>query len=230
MLNKLVVIFDLDDTLYKEIDFLKSAYSTIAKELSAINEVKNSREALYEEMLVLYKNKKDVFKVILDKYKINKYKVSDLIIKYRAHKPAISLTNETIEILEFLKENNLDIGIITDGRSIQQRSKIEALGLLVYTNLIVISEEIGSEKPSIENYKYIEDYYANQNINYIYVGDNLSKDFLAPNKLGWNTVCLKDCEGINIHSQDITVENQYLPKYEIDTILKLKDIIHSLVI
>ena len=34
MLDKLVVVFDLDDTLYKEIEFLKSAYVEIAKVLT----------------------------------------------------------------------------------------------------------------------------------------------------------------------------------------------------
>ena len=53
---------------------------------------------------------------------------------------------------QYLKENNITIGIITDGRSIQQRSKLEALGLYEYTNQVVISEEIGSEKPNLKNY------------------------------------------------------------------------------
>ena len=33
------------------------------------------------------------------------------------------------------------------------------------------------------------------------MGDNLKKDFLTPNRLGWQTVCLRD-DGRNIHKQD----------------------------
>ena len=38
--------------------------------------------------------------------------------------------------------------------------------------------------------------------NLTYVGDNLKKDFIAPNMLGWLTVCLKD-DGRNIHRQEV---------------------------
>lgn len=37
---------------------------------------------------------------------------------------------------------------------------------------------------------------------FTYVGDNLKKDFIAPNALGWLTVCLKD-DGRNIHKQEV---------------------------
>ena len=34
--------------------------------------------------------------------------------------------------------------------------------------------------------------------NYYYIADNLKKDFITPNKLGWQTVGLID-NGLNIH-------------------------------
>ncbi len=39
------------------------------------------------------------------------------------------------------------------------------------------------------------------NAYYCYVGDNLSKDFVAPNQLGWDSICLID-HGNNIFKQD----------------------------
>jgi len=51
MCNK-VVVFDLDDTLYKEIDFLKSAYSYIARLTS--NE-KALEEDIYQLMWNTYR-------------------------------------------------------------------------------------------------------------------------------------------------------------------------------
>ena len=47
MCNK-VVVFDLDDTLYKEIDFLKSAYKEIATSIG--------NPELIQQMLEWYKN------------------------------------------------------------------------------------------------------------------------------------------------------------------------------
>jgi len=54
MSRKKVIIFDLDDTLYNEIEFLKSAYFQIAKEVSV--KLGNNIDELYQEMLSLFFN------------------------------------------------------------------------------------------------------------------------------------------------------------------------------
>lgn len=56
------VVFDLDDTLVKEIDFLKSAFLEIAKF------VDKSNSSLYSQMLDWYYNKQNVFQNIISQY------------------------------------------------------------------------------------------------------------------------------------------------------------------
>jgi putative hydrolase of the HAD superfamily len=90
------------------------------------------------------------------------------------------------------------LGILTDGRSTTQRNKIKALGLDLWISEVVISEEFGSHKPDPRNYQYFEKVFPGGE--YIYVGDNLCKDFVAPNSMGWKTVVLLD-RGKNIHKQ-----------------------------
>ena len=60
---------------------------------------------------------------------------------------------------------------------------------------------------------------------YVYVGDNPVKDFLAPNKLGWMTVCLLD-NGQNIHLQDFTLSVEFLPQRKIKDITELIDLLN----
>ncbi|MFK5958372.1 MAG: HAD family hydrolase [Lutibacter sp.] len=223
MLNKVVIVFDLDDTLYNEIDYLKSAYIEIAINLIKLDAVKCSVLELYNEMLFLFQAKKNVFSNIIEKYSITAFTLNALIEQYREHKPNLILSPETKELLEYLKINNAEIGMITDGRSIQQRNKINALGIDKYLNHIIISEEIESEKPSTLNYQFFVDKYGKDS-NFIYVGDNVKKDFITPNKLEWLTVCLND-NGFNIHSQNITISKEYLPKFRIDSLSLLKNII-----
>lgn len=56
---------------------------------------------------------------------------------------------------------------------------------------------------------------------FTYVGDNPRKDFIAPNALGWLTVCLKD-DGRNIHKQDFTsITALALPKKTIESLKEL---------
>lgn len=197
-MNKLCVIFDLDDTLYKEIDYLKSAYRFIAEKLQTEH---CPAENLYRVMLDAYNNGLNAFSVVKSVWNIEA-PIETLLHWYRTHVPNIVLPEDSKNLLDFLKSKDVPIGILTDGRSVTQRNKIKSLGLNQYIpeQNIVISEEFGSEKPCEANYTYFESLYSEID-NFIYVGDNPRKDFVAPNRLGWKTVGLLD-DGRNIHKQE----------------------------
>ena len=114
-----VVVFDLDDTLYNEIDFLISAY----KEISSYLDIDNCK-ILYSKMLSLYKNSVNVFDFLVKNYDITKV---ELIKIYVNHIPDIKLNIGALNLLESIKIKGGKIAIITDGRSISQRNKIKAL-------------------------------------------------------------------------------------------------------
>ena len=200
-----VIVFDLDDTLYNELDYLKSAYRSIASELDP-----NLWKPLYSQMFSMYRNKVDVFEFLADTYHVE---VDTLIDLYRNHQPNIKLFDGVLEVLRSIKSKGGKIGIITDGRSTTQRAKLESLGILEYIDKIIISEEIGSEKPSLANFKAIENALSGKQ--YYYFADNLKKDFIAPNVLGWKSVALID-NGKNIHFlSDMDLDQQFLPQYYI---------------
>lgn len=217
-----VVIFDLDDTLYNEIDFLISAYNEISQFLSNTCGVDKSCNEIFVYMFSTYLEKKNTFEQVISFLKIENITVFDLLDIYRNHKPSISLNNDVKELLDFLVERNFKLGIITDGRSVQQRNKIKALNLENYIDALIISEEFGSEKPNLENFKFFEQKFPNSN--FIYIGDNINKDFIAPNQLNWDTICLLD-NGRNIHSQNVILPNSYLPKRYIKNIKEIKGIV-----
>lgn len=219
-MGNLVVVFDLDDTLYKEVDFLKSAYKEIAVFLS--KETDKNHGVIYNNMMEYYKNGANTFKEILEFTQSKNTTVEQLITIYRNHTPNIALDVETEELLKRLKKSNVRMGLITDGRSKQQRNKIEALKLRDYFKDIIISEEFGSEKPNIRNFKYFNDKYLG--CQFLYIGDNTAKDFIAPNKLGWLTVCLLD-QGNNIHQQNFNVKKAQQPVFTINSISELEHIL-----
>ncbi len=215
-----IICFDLDDTLYKEIDYLRSAYREIA--LHAVQGDRRLAETAYGEMLETYKNGGNAF------LRLNELLGADTpggeyLAIYRAHRPNIHLDGETVETLDTLKAAGCTLGLITDGRSVQQRNKIVALGLnrWIAEEDIIISEEIGSEKPSEANYRRVMERHPDAE-RFIYVGDNPIKDFVAPNRLGWETVCFLD-SGENIHPQDFSkIEEQYLPLYKVKSLKELE--------
>lgn len=200
-----VICFDLDDTLYKEIDYLKSAYWEIATYAAGqcagcTDSVNILTIKAYDRMLDAYRKGLNAFEV-LNKYLGLELPICDYLHIYRNHQPKIALSEDVERTLDALKEHGVRIGLITDGRSVQQRNKIEALGLLrwIDENDTIISEEFGSEKPATENYLYLMKRYPDCH-DFTYVGDNVKKDFIAPNALGWNSICLRD-DGRNIHKQ-----------------------------
>ncbi|OOF39302.1 HAD family hydrolase [Rodentibacter mrazii] len=202
MKNKALVL-DLDDTLYAEIDFLYSGYKHISMRLEPEN-----WKPLFDHLVELYHRGENTFKYLTDKYQIE---LSILLEWYRYHSPDIKLFKHTWEILNNLRKD-YKLAVITDGRSITQRNKLKALNLEEILDFVVISEEIGSEKPDPRNFLAVQD--ALQCQKYIYIGDNPQKDFVSPNKLGWETICLRD-KGDNIHKQDFNIHSEFLPHFYI---------------
>ncbi|RXJ45959.1 HAD family hydrolase [Gelidibacter gilvus] len=200
--SETVVVFDLDDTLYNELDFLKSAYKAIAKSLEP-----NMWEKLYSRMFSLYRSGINVFEFLSHNYN---REIQEFVNMYRHHNPDIKLFDGVMEIFQAIKSKNGKIAVITDGRSTTQRVKLNSLGILEYIDSIIISEEFGSEKPALANFKAIE--HSLPGKVYYYIADNLKKDFIAPNKLGWKSIALID-NGMNIHNESyLYMEEKFLPQ------------------
>jgi len=215
MKNK-VIVFDLDDTLYKEIDYLKSAYKAIVDKVGVEFGVKLDFDTLFS----MYSNGDNVFDDVIKNNSTSGLNIEYLLDIYRFHLPNISIGNSTRVKLLDLKTKGYILGIITDGRSKTQRNKIKALELDEIIDEIVISEEFGSEKPNEKNYLHFQDKFPDSE--YFYIGDNVRKDFVTPNKLGWKTIGVKDTDNVNIHSQNIKVENNFLPNTWVNKISDIK--------
>ncbi|AJH15299.1 HAD family hydrolase [Myroides profundi] len=212
MKDKKVVVFDLDDTLIKEIHYLESAYKEIASKVDPNN------ASLFDKMLVLYYRGENVFKWLTEEY--STAEVSQLLDWYRNHLPTLNLVEGAKELLSYCKEQKWILGLITDGRSITQRNKLKAIGLVDYFDLVIVSEEFGSMKPKFANFEVFNQF---EGVKY-YIGDNVKKDFITPNKLGWISICVKD-DGNNIHKQDFLVEEKLLPQYKVDTLYNVLELI-----
>jgi putative hydrolase of the HAD superfamily len=172
------VVLDLDDTLYFEATYQASGYRFLIDTLCSIFEEKR------EKLQSLVDEGGDVLSALVDYLAIPQLKES-LLWAYRLHNPAIFLTQDSREFLAFIEERAAGVYILTDGRSITQRLKLAALGISHLPALI--SEEYGcQDKPSTSRYLAIQE--MSPSDNYVYIGDNITKDFIAPNSLGWKTI------------------------------------------
>lgn len=228
-----VVCFDLDDTLCKEIDYLKSAYQEIAS--YAARQCGDSDVSIqvlesktFEIMMEAYQSGKNAFEA-LNLFLGVEIPVSELLKMYREHVPQIILQEEVCTVLDTLKKRGVLMGIISDGREQTQWNKIRALGLTRWMteSCIVINASPQDFKPNPIGYKRFEtairEINQDKTIDFIYVGDNLNKDFIYPNQHGWQTICLKD-DGQNIHKQNFELTPiEALPDKVIEKLQEILD-------
>ena len=200
------VVFDLDDTLFSERDFVFSAYRSISSALS-----QEGSEDLYQVMCDLFDRKESTFDVLRSSYNVS-WSIQQLVSHYREHLPIIRLRPGALAFLQICKAEASGLGLITDGRSSTQRAKIAALGIEEYFDFISISEEIQANKPSEKAFLLTMERIPSSQ--YIYIADNYAKDFVAPKKLGWTCIGFKN-DGFNIHPQHYTKTEQTLPDYEV---------------
>ena len=188
---KTAVLFDLDDTLYPEIEFVKSGFRAAARYLSLRYHF--SEDSLVKQMLDILRRdgRGKIFDTLLRYLGLyTEEKVRLLVYLYRSHRPTIHLYKDVLPTLECLRRYGTRLGIITDGMASVQKNKIAALGLNNLFGVIVYTDELGKNcwKPSAIPYKIALELLEARPSEAVYVGDSPSKDFLAPNSMGMLTI------------------------------------------
>lgn len=184
------IIFDLDDTLYSEKEYVRSGYRKIAEYLND----DNAEEKLWTYFL----NGQQAIDCYL--CEIGREHEKENCIKiYREQTPDIQLYNGVLDLIKILKDSGIQVGMITDGRVNGQRNKIKALGLDKIIKDIIITDELGGiqfRKPNDISFRIIQNRWKIPFEQMMYIGDNFNKDFQAPKQLGMKYGYYRNMEGI----------------------------------
>ena len=179
-LSNWIIVFDLDDTLYPENEYVFSGIEFLEEYLYEIYKYKFNGE-----LKELYKkDSQDFLSFAAKKLNLSNASKESLLWIYRLHPPKIKLAPGMSDLINSLKKLKAKILILTDGRSVTQRLKVKALGLEDIP--IYISEDYLSEKPDKKRFIQIEKDYPYKN--YLYIADNPEKDFNAPIELNWKFI------------------------------------------
>ena len=193
------VIFDLDDTLYSEKEYVKSGFKAVSDFLGGE----------YEGILwQFFESGKPAIDELLKQIHLEEKK-EDVLNIYRNHYPSIHMYEGVKELIGELKKQNIKIGIITDGRIEGQRNKIKSLGLKVDDT--IVTDELGGEqfrKPCDIAFRILSLRWKLHPSDIIYIGDNPIKDFQGPKQIGMRTLYFKNNEGL--YPCDDSVNEEYV--------------------
>jgi putative hydrolase of the HAD superfamily len=220
------VVFDLDDTLYDEIDFVRSGFRSVAQVVAALSEGHGPDDvfaAIWDCFIAGERG--STFDAALECLGVpyDAGLISRLVEVYRTHVPPLTLSNESRTTLDILKDR-YTLGLLTDGYLPTQRLKVQSLGIEPYFAAIVYTEELGRDcwKPSPRGFERLMELLHARPEQMAYVADNEAKDFIAPNRLGMLTIQLVRPRGL--HTQTAP-EPDAAPKLRIDRIDKLPPIL-----
>ncbi len=183
------VIFDLDDTLYLEFEYVRSGFMAVSRHLSDAYGIVD----FFSTAMQLFHSgaRGTVFDQALLRLGVASSRdlIDELVRNYREHQPEIALLPDARELLAWA-QGRASTGIITDGPSVTQNMKLDALGLRTMVNLCICTDDYGREfwKPHPRAFRAMEESLGCAGGKCVYIADNARKDFAAPNALGWRTI------------------------------------------
>ena len=190
--NIQALVFDLDDTLYPEIDFAFSGFNAVGDWVR--KELKIKGFAKVAKQLFKEGKRGNIFNCVLEDLGVNPDKtlIDTMVEVYREHNPLIQAFPAVLDIIQIYKGKK-KLGIISDGHLSVQRNKLKALGLDKQFDCIVLTDVWGHEfwKPHPRSYEFIMDRFGVAGNECVYIADNPEKDFITAKKLEWLTIRIK---------------------------------------
>ena len=186
------VVFDLDDTLYAERDYVRSGYRAVAEHL---REALGRDEAFEDWLWQRFQAGRvsGAFDALDEHFGLgmDAAAIAALVGVYRNHSPDIKARPGAVEVLRRVRRR-CRLGLLSDGFLPAQRLKLDALGLAPMLDAVVMTEEMGRQcwKPAPDGFEAIRAMLGPPGQACAYVADNPAKDFIAPNRLGWRSVQL----------------------------------------
>jgi len=228
------VFFDLDDTLYDQLQPFQSAFNSLFSHITDVTILdlyKKSREysdrvfPLTEsgKMTVEEMNKNRVIYAFDHfHYQISEEEAMHFQEIYKEHQYKISLVPEMENILNYLSSKNVPLYILTNGHSNHQRLKLEALNPFQWIpqNNIFVSSEVGYSKPQKEIFEYVNAQTNTTASESFIIGDSFENDIMGAHNAKWNSIWLNT-------KQRKMPSNERHPNYEATSYRELEQLIKN---
>ncbi|UDN62199.1 HAD family hydrolase [Clostridioides sp. ES-W-0016-02] len=196
------LIFDVDDTLYNQLTPFYIAYDKVFSSIKniSVKDLYISSRKYSDEVFHLTESgempieKMHVYRIMKAFEElgnpITEKDAQNFQDEYIYQQSQITLIPEMEQALNFAKEKNINIGIITNGPSSHQRMKLKQLNIEKWVDEenIFISSEVGFSKPDINIFRLAEKFMGLDRANTYYIGDSYKNDVVGAKKAGWKSI------------------------------------------
>ncbi|MEQ9606157.1 MAG: HAD family hydrolase [Kiloniellaceae bacterium] len=186
----MILIFDLDDTLYDERSYVDSGLRAVAAH-GARAFGWDAEEAFRCMTEVLAREGRGrLFDAVLERHGLaTRGRVAALVKVYRHHVPDLALFPAARRVLDRYRDK-APLYLVTDGHKGVQANKVTALDLWPRFRRVMITHRFGIRhaKPSTYCFERIRALEGCAWADMVYVGDNPAKDFVNLNRQGMPTV------------------------------------------
>lgn len=195
-----VVVFDLDDTLYLERDYVLSGFRAVGAWVE--EELRISNFAELAAAIFDTGHRGDVFNRAFADMGVRATPefIGKAVDVYRRHWPEIRLAQDAAALLAAERPDGLCLALVTDGFLVAQQQKIRALGLAAKGFWPLICTDLWGRaywKPHPRAFECIEALFGLPAHRLTYIGDNPTKDFVAPRQRGWQTIRVDRPQRVN---------------------------------
>tara|TARA_Y100001954_G_C15604304_1_gene499636 strand:+ start:35 stop:652 length:618 start_codon:yes stop_codon:yes gene_type:complete len=177
-------IFDLDDTLYDEILYLKHAYNRISEHIAV--KFGYSKKIIFSYLIseFLHFGRHKLFDKLLDEFKLRKENINDIlnILRTVHFENKLSLNSESYKVLSFLIKNKKRVFIVTNGNIVQQKNKVNNIDWRGFENNInfIYANEF-ERKPSNMSFLHLVKFFKINRKDTIMIGDSVVDENFAIN-------------------------------------------------
>ena len=234
-----LILIDLDDTLFDYPKTEKEAFRRTFEELGFFAESElgqKKKEEIYEKIKDRYKDVnlqlwKDLENGTVDKDRLKVVRFEQLIkefnLEYNPHEMSelylkkLGEGNFPFEATEKLCEylhSKYKVGIVTNGIKEVQHSRIENSAIAKSIDKIIISDEVGVNKPDKRIFEYAMNYFRIMDKSeVIMIGDSLGADIKGGQNAGIDTCWVNLRNNVN--------DTGIIPKYEVRKLEELFEIL-----
>lgn len=168
------LIFDLDETLYPERQFIRSGFCAVAERVERRHGVPAAASLATLLGSLRRGNRAEALQALCAAHGLPASLVPELVDVIRAHAPSLRLPQESREALVTARARGWRLGVLTNGMPAVQMRKIAALGLSALVDEIVYAQDWGSGrgKPEPEPFEVVMERMRVRPEASVFVGDD----------------------------------------------------------